>query len=262
MRREIAAEMTDSEIGQAQRAARDWLKSQRRAPAIRPATARRRLSPSPSRPPRDLRDGVRDAREDIVPVAFGRLAKQARRRIPRAIVAPEQPAPVGNAPQRDVGRLAERAARGARSSNPTRRPGRDSATSAAVSRKASVAGVGDIEHLFDPRRRTATVAICSAPGRFCSEISRTPGTSASGANAASGIERPLSCTKVGLPCHEMPTLKPGPRRALQAARRAASARQIRDRRRNRVGRHADSARRRSPACPSATGRARRVRRCR
>ena len=28
MRREIAAEMTDSEIGQAQRAARDWLKSQ------------------------------------------------------------------------------------------------------------------------------------------------------------------------------------------------------------------------------------------
>jgi TPR repeat protein len=27
MRREIAAEMTDSEIGQAQRAARDWLKS-------------------------------------------------------------------------------------------------------------------------------------------------------------------------------------------------------------------------------------------
>ena len=28
MRREIAAEMTDAEIGQAQRAARDWLKSQ------------------------------------------------------------------------------------------------------------------------------------------------------------------------------------------------------------------------------------------
>jgi TPR repeat protein len=28
MRREIAAEMTDSEIGQAQRAARDWLKRQ------------------------------------------------------------------------------------------------------------------------------------------------------------------------------------------------------------------------------------------
>ncbi len=27
MRRELAAEMTDSEIGQAQRAARDWLKS-------------------------------------------------------------------------------------------------------------------------------------------------------------------------------------------------------------------------------------------
>ena len=27
MRREIAAEMTDGEIGQAQRAARDWLKS-------------------------------------------------------------------------------------------------------------------------------------------------------------------------------------------------------------------------------------------
>ena len=33
MRREIAAEMTDAEIGQAQRAARDWLKSQAEEPA-------------------------------------------------------------------------------------------------------------------------------------------------------------------------------------------------------------------------------------
>ena len=33
MRREIAAEMTDGEIGQAQRAARDWLKSQPAAEA-------------------------------------------------------------------------------------------------------------------------------------------------------------------------------------------------------------------------------------
>src|SRR5262245_49599697 len=37
MRREIAAEMTDAEIGQAQRAARDWLKSNTdAAPAIAP----------------------------------------------------------------------------------------------------------------------------------------------------------------------------------------------------------------------------------
>ena len=38
MRREIATEMTDSEIGQAQRAARDWLKSQpsQEAPAREP----------------------------------------------------------------------------------------------------------------------------------------------------------------------------------------------------------------------------------
>jgi hypothetical protein len=36
MRREIAAEMTDAEIGQAQRAARDWLKSQ---PAAEPGQA-------------------------------------------------------------------------------------------------------------------------------------------------------------------------------------------------------------------------------
>ena len=36
MRREIAAEMTDAEIGQAQRAARDWLKSQ---PEAAPAPA-------------------------------------------------------------------------------------------------------------------------------------------------------------------------------------------------------------------------------
>jgi TPR repeat protein len=34
MRREIAAEMTDGEIGQAQRAARDWLKSQPEAAPI------------------------------------------------------------------------------------------------------------------------------------------------------------------------------------------------------------------------------------
>jgi hypothetical protein len=36
MRREIAAEMTDSEIGQAQRAARDWLKSQPDAAPLAP----------------------------------------------------------------------------------------------------------------------------------------------------------------------------------------------------------------------------------
>ena len=36
MRREIAAEMTDSEIGQAQRAARDWLKSQPDAAPVAP----------------------------------------------------------------------------------------------------------------------------------------------------------------------------------------------------------------------------------
>ena len=37
MRREIATEMTDAEIGQAQRAARDWLKSQ---PQEKPARLR------------------------------------------------------------------------------------------------------------------------------------------------------------------------------------------------------------------------------
>jgi len=36
MRREIAAEMTDAEIGQAQRAARDWLKDQPEAAAAAP----------------------------------------------------------------------------------------------------------------------------------------------------------------------------------------------------------------------------------
>src|SRR5947209_4492271 len=36
MRREIAAEMTDSEIGQAQRAARDWLKSHSEAAPVAP----------------------------------------------------------------------------------------------------------------------------------------------------------------------------------------------------------------------------------
>src|SRR3954465_10290536 len=41
MRREIAAEMTDAEIGQAQRAARDWLKSQ---PEAAPVAAPRYLA--------------------------------------------------------------------------------------------------------------------------------------------------------------------------------------------------------------------------
>ena len=36
MRREIAAEMTDAEIGQAQRAARDWLTSQPEAAPVAP----------------------------------------------------------------------------------------------------------------------------------------------------------------------------------------------------------------------------------
>src|SRR2546421_19086 len=36
MRREIAAEMTDAEIGQAQRAARDWLKSQPEVTPVAP----------------------------------------------------------------------------------------------------------------------------------------------------------------------------------------------------------------------------------
>jgi uncharacterized protein len=36
MRREIAAEMTDAEIGQAQRAARDWLKGQAEAAPAAP----------------------------------------------------------------------------------------------------------------------------------------------------------------------------------------------------------------------------------
>src|SRR3954447_12157401 len=41
MRRKIAAEMTDAEIGQAQRAARDWLKSQ---PEAAPVAAPRYLA--------------------------------------------------------------------------------------------------------------------------------------------------------------------------------------------------------------------------
>ena len=37
LRREIAAEMSDAEIGAAQRAARDWLKANEAAPALRAA---------------------------------------------------------------------------------------------------------------------------------------------------------------------------------------------------------------------------------
>jgi hypothetical protein len=44
MRREIAAEMSDAEIGQAQRAARDWLKSQPAAEAPRSETSQYRAA--------------------------------------------------------------------------------------------------------------------------------------------------------------------------------------------------------------------------
>jgi len=37
LRREIAAEMTDAQIGQAQRAARDWLKAHPEAPKVVPS---------------------------------------------------------------------------------------------------------------------------------------------------------------------------------------------------------------------------------
>ena len=43
-----------------------------------------------------------------MPVAVGRLPEQPRRRVPRTIVAAEQPAPVRNLPQRDESRPAER----------------------------------------------------------------------------------------------------------------------------------------------------------
>jgi TPR repeat protein len=44
MRREIAAEMTDAQIGQAQRAARDWLKSQPTAEAPQAQAAQYRAA--------------------------------------------------------------------------------------------------------------------------------------------------------------------------------------------------------------------------
>src|ERR1041384_8457137 len=55
-----------------------------------------------------LAGGDGDPSEYITPVAIRGLPEQAHGRIPRAILAPEQPAPVRDLAQRDEGRLAER----------------------------------------------------------------------------------------------------------------------------------------------------------
>jgi hypothetical protein len=95
------------------------------------------------------------------------------------------------------------------------------ATSAAVSWNAS-SPVSEGSSTCSIFSRNGTPRSCSTPGRFCSEIRRTSGTSASGANAASGIERPLSWMNVGLPCQEMPILNPD--RVWRAMRRRAADR--------------------------------------
>ena len=53
--------------------------------------------------------GGMNARDDVIPLARVILPKQAGGRIPWAVVAIEQPAPVGNELQQDPDRLAQRA---------------------------------------------------------------------------------------------------------------------------------------------------------
>src|SRR5690242_8369920 len=50
-----------------------------------------------------------DRGNNRVPVAARRLAKESRRRVPRAVMPPEQPAPIGHERQEDPDRLSERA---------------------------------------------------------------------------------------------------------------------------------------------------------
>ncbi len=57
-------------------------------------------------------------------------------------------------------------------------------------------------------KRSASAATCSAPKPFCRLMNRTPATSASGRNSASGIDRRRSLTNSALPCQAMPTLNP------------------------------------------------------
>ena len=109
--------------GQRQLAANEapWLKSRAQCgalaslhrPSLRPAypaiagSTRRALTAS--RPPvQHVARRRRDAGENLSPFAVPALAKQAHRRIPRAVVAIAQPAPVGHAAQRDEDRPAER----------------------------------------------------------------------------------------------------------------------------------------------------------
>ena len=96
------------------------------------------------------------------------------------------------------------------------------ATSAAVSRNASSPVSAASSTCSIRARERHRPRSARRPGASAARSSGYPAISASGAKAASGIERPLSCTKVGLPCHEMPTLKPGPSRARHAATRCRS----------------------------------------
>src|SRR5581483_6616250 len=53
-----------------------------------------------------------------------------------------------------------------------------------------------------------SVLICSAPKFFCNEIRRTPAICESGKYSRSAIDRVLSKSACGLPCHAIPILNP------------------------------------------------------
>ena len=83
LRREIAEQMSDADIGCAQRAARDWLKAHPQAPAPVAGYPRRSLIGRPILLG-DAQQRITHCRDDAWPIAWRRLTKQPRPRIPWA----------------------------------------------------------------------------------------------------------------------------------------------------------------------------------
>ena len=110
LRREIAEQMADAEIGRAQRAARDWLKSHPQAPAPSAAPFAPRLDAGSCAAIKRA-SSARSVRDHARPIGERRLTEQPRLRVPGAALAGQRPAPVRRKRQHHPDRTSEAPAR-------------------------------------------------------------------------------------------------------------------------------------------------------
>ena len=157
---------------------------------------------------------VRHGFEHVAPDAAASLTKKAHGRIPGQIGASGQPAPFRVALQRDPNRDGE-SPREMRD----RSVARDDEIEASHRRRRIDEGVSagvkiDAERL-DPQRARQVCKLLLACAFLQRNESVRPRFRASGANAASGMERARSASGSGLPCQTTPILKPSGADALQ-----------------------------------------------